>query len=125
MGDFLQQGMHFSRNSQQITLSHKIQPFVQCKPLLVGQTLYWLDAATTLVEAQFVESPVVYQVDYDLMHRRLGHPSKEVLRRAKENTKGFPEGIKFPTTMGVCPGCAQGKMPAVSRSCKGSCVCST
>jgi transposase InsO family protein len=71
-----------------------------------------LDVATTLVEAQFVESPIVYQVDYDLMHRHLGHPSKEVLRHTKENTKGFPKGIKFPTTTGVCPGCAQGKMPA-------------
>ena len=46
------------------------------------------------------------------MHCRLGHPSKEVLRHAIDNIKGFPQGIKIPTTSDVCPGCAQGKMPA-------------
>ena len=29
-------------------------------------------------------------------------------------TKGFPEGINIPTMSNVCPGCAQGKMPAAS-----------
>jgi transposase InsO family protein len=49
------------------------------------------------------------------MHRRLGHPSKEVLRHAKDHTKGFPNGIKIPNTSDdVCPGCVQGKMPSAS-----------
>ena len=48
------------------------------------------------------------------MHRCLEHPSKEVLRRAIDNTKGFPQGINIPTTSDVCSGCAQGKMPAAS-----------
>ena len=46
------------------------------------------------------------------MHRCLGHPLKEVLRCAIDNTKGFPQGINIPTMSDVCPGCAQGKMPA-------------
>ena len=48
------------------------------------------------------------------MHRCLGHPSKEVLRCAIDNTKGFPQGINISTMSDVCPGCAQGKMPAAS-----------
>ena len=114
MGEFLQQGMRVTGNSLQISLSHMNHPFVQCKPLISGQTLYWLDAKTTAVEAQSTITPNIYKVDYDLMHRRLGHPSKEVLRCAIDNTKGFPQGIKIPTTSDVCPGCAQGKMPAAS-----------
>ena len=114
MGEFLQQGMHVLGNLQQISLSHMNHLFVQCKPLMTGQTLYWLDATSTAVEAQSVIMPIIYTVDYDLMHRRLGHPSKEVFQRAMDNTKGFPDGIKIPTTQDVCPGCAQGKMPATS-----------
>ena len=112
MGEFLQSGLRVKGSSQRITLTHKNKPFVQCKPLIIGQTLYWLDALTTTVEARFIEA--IYKVDYDLMHRCLGHPSNEVLRRAKEHTKGFPDGISIPTTSKVCPGCAQGKMPTAS-----------
>jgi hypothetical protein len=110
MGEFLQQGLQLKGNSHRITLTHKNKLFVHFKPLIIGQTLYWLDALTTTVEARFSET--IYKIDYDLMHRRLGHPSKEVLRQAKDHTKGFPEGISIPTTSKVCPGCAQGKMPA-------------
>jgi hypothetical protein len=109
MGEFLQQGMGVLGNLLHITLLHQ-KLFVQCKP---GHTLYWLDAASTTVEVQFIKTPYIYKVDYDLMHCCLGHPSKEVLRHAKENTKGFPNGIKIPnTSKDVCPGCVQGKMPA-------------
>jgi transposase InsO family protein len=114
MGEFLQQGMCILGNLLHITLLHQ-KPFVQCKPLIPGHMLYWLDATSTSVEVQFIETPYIYKVDYDLMHRRLGHPSKEVLRHAKDHTKGFPDGIKIPNTSDdVCPGCVQGKMPSAS-----------
>ena len=114
MGEFLQQGLRLKGDSHRITLTHKNKPFVHFKPLMLGQTLFWLDALTTTVEARFMET--IYKVDYDLMHHRLGHPSKEVLRHAKDHTKGFPEGMTIPTEPHVCPGCAQGKMPAASHS---------
>jgi transposase InsO family protein len=114
MGAFLQQGMRVSGNAQVITLKHKILSYVQCKPLLPGHTLYWLAAKATKVEALKAEQLIIYQVDYDLMHRRLGHPSPEVLRRAKSHTKGFPDSVQIPTKPQLCPGCAQGKMPAAS-----------
>jgi hypothetical protein len=114
MGAFLQQGMCVSGNAQVITLKHKILSYVQCKPLLPGHMLYWLAAKATKVEALEAEQLIIYQVDYDLMHRRLGHPSPEVLRRAKSHTKGFPDSVQIPTKPQLCPGCAQGKMPAAS-----------
>src|SRR6266702_2485467 len=57
---------------------------------------------------------LIYLCIMMLMHRCLRHPSKEVLRHAKDHTKGFPKGITIPTTTGLCPGCAQDKMPAAS-----------
>ena len=78
MGEFSQSGLCVKGNSQRITLTHKNKLFVQCKPPIIGQTLYWLDVLTTTVEAHFIET--IYKVDYDLMHCHLGHPSKEVLK---------------------------------------------
>jgi transposase InsO family protein len=51
----------------------------------------------------------IYGIDYDIMHRQLVHPSKEVLLRARKHLKDFPE-IEFPKEEHLCPGCAQGKM---------------
>jgi hypothetical protein len=106
MGAFLQQGMRISGNAQVITLKHKILSYVQCKPLLPGHTLYWLTAKATKVKVLEAEQLIIYQVDYDLMHRHLGHPSPEVLRRAKSHTKGFPDSVQIPTKPQLCPGCA-------------------
>jgi len=54
--------------------------------------------------------PSVSKVDYDIMHQRFGHPSKEVLQCVQKHMQHFPE-IHFPTEDCVCPGCALGKMP--------------
>ena len=81
-------------------------PVIQCAPRHQGDWLFWLKPLT--------HSPkmlnLVFKEDYELMHHRMGHPSKEVLRCALQNTKGFPN-IKFPWSDPICPGCAQGKMP--------------
>jgi len=49
-------------NKRHVTLLHKIQPFIQCKPIVPGHTLYWLEASTTNIEAQFLHSPTIYKV---------------------------------------------------------------
>jgi hypothetical protein len=79
--------------------------------------MYWLH--TEQVSAHTIHS--VYKEDYNLLHRRFGHPSKGVLRHAKENTTSFPS-IDFPVNDPICPGCTKGKMtqrsfpPSSSRS---------
>src|SRR5258707_1575654 len=40
----------------------------------------------------------------------MGHPSKNVLKHVEENTNGFTNKLKIPSTNSICPGCAQGKM---------------
>ena len=48
--------------------------------------------------------------DYEIWHRRLGHPSKDVLRQAPKVTIKFPK-VNFPDQDDkICSGCAQGKM---------------
>jgi len=48
--------------------------------------------------------------DYNLMHHCLGHPSKEVLRKALKHTRGFSGSIVFPANNPLYRGCAKGKM---------------
>src|SRR6266704_2354456 len=73
MGVFLQQGLCVLGNSQHINLLNNKNTIVQCKPLLPGQSLYWLDASTVnLLESNDASTSLIYNVDYNLMHRRLG-----------------------------------------------------
>jgi hypothetical protein len=72
----------------------------------LGEKLFWLQASSitpTSLNLVVVE-------DYELMHRRLRHPSKEVMQRALQNTWGFPK-VEFLRREPICPGYAQGKMP--------------
>jgi len=81
-------------------------PVFQCGPLNSGEKLYWLQASSvtpTLLN-------LVFKEDYKLMHHHFGHPSKDVMHHALQNTKGFPK-IDFPKSKPICPSCAQGKMP--------------
>ena len=50
----------------------------------------------------------VYNMDFEIMHQCLTHPSSEVLRKAGKYVKDFPD-IKIPSEH-FCPGCVQGKM---------------
>ena len=51
----------------------------------------------------------VYALDYGVLHRRLAHPSKDVLQKARKHLKDFPE-VEISTEELICPGCAQRKM---------------
>ena len=110
MGEFLQQGLRVHGNAHEICLDYKRDTLMTCKPLRDGQTTYWLDATISNVE-KFAEQNI-YMVDYDLMHKRLGHPSKDVMSHARDQLNGFPKSVTIPSNSPVCPGCAQGKMPA-------------
>jgi hypothetical protein len=51
----------------------------------------------------------IYSLDYETMHRRLAHRSRDVLQRAGKHIKDFSL-VQFPEKSAVCPGCEQGKM---------------
>ena len=47
---------------------------------------------------------------YDIVHHRLGHPSKDVTHHAHKHTWNFPN-VEIPNTDSIYPGCAMGKLP--------------
>ena len=113
MGDFLNQGMTVNGDHQSISLCNKTQPIITVIPLPgVARNLFFLDASIERIEANSINYSFIYKVDYDIMHKRLGHPSKDVISQSRKHLKGFPEDLSIPTETPVCPGCAQGKMPA-------------
>ena len=49
-------------------------------------------------------------VNYKLLHRHMGHPSKDVLRAGWKHIKDFPN-VYISFNEPVCPGCQLGKQP--------------
>ena len=111
LGSLLQGGLSVRGNSTMISLHRKNSPLsvLEFYKLNEVHTLYFLwSTPSTAKTVQSVST--VYKVDYDIMHRRFAHPSKDVLRQAKKHTKGFPQDLVFPEETRPCKGCAQGKM---------------
>ena len=108
LGDFLNQGMCIYGDLHCITLilPESNTPVFQCGPLNSSEKLFWLRASSVTPTSL----NLFYKEDYELMHCRMGHPSKDVMCHALQNTKGFPK-LNFPKSKPLCPGCAQGKMP--------------
>jgi hypothetical protein len=112
LGEFLQQGMSIHGDAKTLSLSMKKVrfPVLQCIPRRLGDNIFWLYASI----AQLTNIATIYAVDYDLIHRHFGDPSKNVLKCAQSHTKGFPS-ITFDNEDSICTGCAEGKMPLTER----------
>jgi hypothetical protein len=93
-----------------------MQPMLTCKPLSFSQNVYWLDASVTDVQAKVSIFNTIYSVDYNLLHRHLDHPSKDILSNAKSKMKGFPQELQIPTDTPVCPGCVTPSFIHASKS---------
>ena len=46
---------------------------------------------------------------YDIVHRHLGHPSKDMIYHACQYTWNFPD-VEISNMDSICPGCAMGKL---------------
>ena len=73
-------------------------------------TIFWVIPPDAALIAKI---STIHMVDYDVWHKRFGHPSKDVLRRAKE-LKNFPSDLRFPEHPRLCCGCAEGKLHSKS-----------
>src|SRR5260221_2237072 len=111
MGSFLHNLQDVCGTVQCITfhnvLTHK--PLLSAYPQDPRDTLFWI--VPQKINAASITT--IYAVDYDIWHKRLGHPSKDVLRRAKE-LKDFPSDLVFPEHSPLCRGCAEGKLHSKS-----------
>ena len=65
------------------------------------------------LKASLVHSRALGTINYQTDHRHLGHPSKEVVKQAKQHTSGLPDFI-IPENSTICPGCTKGKQPQQS-----------
>lgn len=106
MGQLLQDGFELmTGNASAITL-RKGSDLIKFLPRSRGDTIYqivaWLHKYLDVLKAE-------PGVDYNIMHRRFGHPSRRVLNKAQKHTKGFPN-VDFSHEEPICPGCTKGKM---------------
>ena len=111
LGQFHKSGLHSRGSDRQISLYdvNTKKEFVTFYPRNNQSTLYEIWAQRENPNSKYLQT--IYKIDFETMHKRLAHPSDDVLRKAPDNTKGFPDIdysrlSKSPT----CPGCAQGKM---------------
>ena len=52
---------------------------------------------------------MIRSITYNILHKHLGHPSKEVIKHAKKHTKSLPD-VKIPKEDSICNGCAKDKL---------------
>jgi GAG-pre-integrase domain len=113
VGHLLNDGLKLEGSSSSLEFLRRTSStkwlLLQFKPYCPGQNIYWLSAKLTSQHAMLAMSSVT-TVDYDIMHRRFAHPSKDVLRHASGNTQNFPSNMSFPSNDPVCQSCAEGKM---------------
>ena len=109
MGTLLQENLEIIGSSSRMIFKNMRTDKVEmtCSPHHHGQTIYWVKSK--------ILKPVglTASVKYEELHRRMGHPSDEVLRHVPGHTKGFDKLI-IPKEHPICPGCAQGKMHSKS-----------
>src|SRR6202161_2263793 len=113
LGVLLTDGLTLRGTKSKMTFYKGSSMQMQLNPHHIGDTLFWLQARVAPA-AKLLAKSTVYSVDYELLHCRFGHPSKEVLRKASKHTSDFPKDIIFPKNDPICRGCAEGKMPSAS-----------
>jgi hypothetical protein len=113
VGHLLNDGLKLEGSSSSLEFSAGTsstkQLLLQFKPHCPGQNIYWLSARLTSWHTMLAMSSVT-TVNYDIMHRRFVHPSKDVLRHASGNTQNFPSNMSFPSNDPVCQDCAEEKI---------------
>jgi len=107
LGQFLQAGLLLSGNARQISVHEGEEEFLSFYPRHKKGTIYVVQSLLGKKVDARIET--IHMVDFEIMHRRLVHPSNDVMRQARKYVKDFPK-VEIPTEH-FCPGCAQGKMP--------------
>ena len=107
LGQFLKSGLFSRGSAREISLYEEETEFLTFHPRTEDDSIYVI---RTLLGAQLTAAKIetIYSADFEIMHRRLAHPSKEVIQKAGKHVKDFPH-VEIPKEH-LCTGCAQGKM---------------
>ena len=109
LGTFLQDGFQAIGVAHFIKVIRGSLPFLTFTPRSEKDSIYVIRALAACEADLHSAINTIYIIDYETMHKRLAHPSKDVLQKARKHLKDFPQ-IEIPSEDHVCPGCAQGKM---------------
>ena len=111
LGDILKRGMVGRGNAHQISIFDEVSGahYMTCVRLSLNNMYYLAQSGTGVEGTSSLKS--IYALDYDTMHRRMGHPSDDVLRHMRTGTDGFPQELQVPSDHPPCRGCAMGKTP--------------
>ena len=106
MGQLLASGTTVQSNKSSICMLYGdgmlLAPFTPSPHL--GWNIYTLEVATSHDKA--------HMITYDIVHKWLGHPSKDVLKYMCNHMHDFPSSIEFLKEDIICPGCVKGEMLA-------------
>jgi hypothetical protein len=111
VGSFLHNQQEIRGNSKCISFHDEmtLKPLLSAYPQNPMDTIFWVVPQ----KINTASNATIYKVDYDIWHKRLGHPSKDVLKCARE-LKDFPNDLVFPEHSPLCRGCAEGKLHSKS-----------
>ena len=76
-------------------------------PRFLGDTIFVLQILDFTMQCP--STHLARTVNFDIVYKNFGHPSRKVLRRVRKHTRDFPY-IKILTNDPICPGCAQEKI---------------
>ena len=103
LGTFLQEGLQCTGANQFIRILKGSSPFLTFYPRTVADSIYVVKSMAVAKEGLYRACMTVYKVDYETMHNRLAHPSKDVLMKGWKHLKDFPK-IEVPAKEHLCPG---------------------
>jgi transposase InsO family protein len=109
LGTFLNEGLRCAGTNRSIQVLKGSTPFLTFHPRRENDSIYVIRSIQAADEGLYRANSSIYDVDYEIIHRRLGHPSKDVIQQARKHLKDFPK-IEVPKKEHLCPGCALGKM---------------
>jgi len=104
--------VHSDQNTLTFEDAESKEIVLQANSSLIHPNLFWVDSQIVSGTALTAFS-TIHADDYETWHRRLGHPSDQVLIKFKTKTKNLPSDLFIPKELPICKGCTQGKM----RSC--------
>ena len=109
LGVFMQMGFHIAGTREYIAVMQKTKPFLLFHPRLPKDSIFVVRALKSQDAKIFGGLGTIHSVDYETLHRRMAHPSKDVIKKARKHLKNFPD-VVIPEEDHICPGCLKGKM---------------
>jgi hypothetical protein len=111
VGSFLQNRQEICGNLRCISFHNEmtLKPLLRAYPQNPMDTIFWIVPQ----EINTATLATIYKVNYDIWHKHLGHPFKDMLKCVK-GLKDFPNDPVFPEHSPLYRGCAEGKLHSKS-----------